>query len=462
MNSSKEQLFRDVVTSLDEAGHRLGVLHGDKDHSERYDLNKDVDLISEDPAQVPRILSDGKIASIVRAFKGAQNPLYTLYLHRQCNGKPVFLELDLWTDCRRKGYIFFDSEELLETRKTFEYFKVLSPEFEFACYLIRRLIKGLDKDRAQRLSELYMEDPVGCDIQLARLFPRSEASLIAEAARSGNWEPVFYHLEHLRRVALEKVSHEQPLGKLKFWLSQITTRVRACVRPEGLMVVFLGTDGAGKSTVTARIEQDLAPAFSSTKRYHRPVASPLRWMKRYRAQSDSGGHTSASVSVAGMDAQSLQPHPPGKPPHKLPASLLKLGLWWADFTIFGYLLSVYPRLVRSNLVLLDRYYDDLLVHPEGYRYGGSLRLARFVGRFVPHPHLVILLDAPPEVIHARKPELTFEETTHQREMYLRVMEGYSNGHVVDASRPLDEVVDEVELTILGYLADRTALRLGLR
>jgi hypothetical protein len=47
-------------------------------------------------------------------------------------------------------------------------------------------------------------------------------------------------------------------------------------------------------------------------------------------------------------------------------------------------------------------------------------------------------------------------------MYLRVMEGYSNGHVVDASRPLDEVVDEVEMTILGYLADRTALRLGLR
>ena len=137
MNSSKERLFRDVITSLDEAGHRLCVLHGDKGHSERYDVNKDVDLISEDPAQVPRILSDGKIASIVRAFKGAQNPLYTLYLHRQCNGKPIFLELDLWTDCRRKGYIFFDSEELLETRRTFEYFKVLSPEFEFACYLIR-------------------------------------------------------------------------------------------------------------------------------------------------------------------------------------------------------------------------------------------------------------------------------------------------------------------------------------
>jgi thymidylate kinase len=462
MDPSKERLFRDVVTSLDEAGHRLCVLHGDKGHSERYDVRKDVDLISEDPAQVPRILSDGKVASIVRAFKGAHNPLYTLYLHRQCNGKPVFLELDLYTDCYGKGYVFFDGEELLETRRTFEYFKVLSPEYGFACYLIRRLVKGLDKARAQRLSELYREDPSGCNVQLARLFPRSEATLIAEAARSRDWEPVFYQLEHLRRVALGRVSHEQPLGKLKFWLSEIRTRIRACIQPEGLMVVFLGTDGAGKSTVTVRIEQDLAPVFSSTKRYHRPVASPLRWMDRFRVRSRSGGLTSASVSVADMDAEPAQPHPPGKPPHKLPASLLKLGLWWADFTVFGYLLSVYPRLVRSTLVLFDRYYDDLLVHPEGYRYGGSLWLARFVGRFVPRPHLVILLDAPPEVIQARKPELTFEETAHQREMYLRVMEGSSNGHVVDASKPLDEVVEQVEMIILGYLADRAALRLGLR
>src|SRR5215203_1056453 len=127
MTTSREQLFRDVVTSLDRAGHKICVLHGDKAHSERYNSEKDVDVVSEDPAQVPRILSDGKVASIVRAFRGAQNTLYSLYLHRQHHVNPVFLELDLWSDCRLKSYVVFSSEELLKARKPFEYFQVLSP-----------------------------------------------------------------------------------------------------------------------------------------------------------------------------------------------------------------------------------------------------------------------------------------------------------------------------------------------
>jgi thymidylate kinase len=457
MNSSREQLFRDVVTSLDRANHKLCVFHGDKAHSERFNIEKDVDFISENPAQVPRILSDGKVASVVRAFRGAQNTLYSLYLYRQHGGKPVFLELDLWSDCRRKGYVFFSGEELLKARKPFEYFDVLSPEFDFTCALIKGLVEGFNQSRTQRLSELYSEDPLGCTKQLSRFLPASETSLIAGAARSADWDPVLHQREHLRQALLENMSHEQPLGKVRFWLSEIRVRVRSCIQPEGLMVTFLGTDGAGKSTVTARVAEDLAPVFSSTKRYHRPVASPLRWMKRYQTGSRSGGHVGASA--ADLDSQPAQPDPPDKPPHNLPASLLKLGLWWADFTVFGYLLDVYPRLVGSTLVLLDRYYQDLLVHPHGYRYGGPLWLARLVGRFVPRPHLVILLDAPAEVIQARKPELPFEETARQREAYLEVVEGLFNAHVVDTSQPLDAAVEEAERIILEYMAQRTAQRL---
>jgi hypothetical protein len=183
-------------------------------------------------------------------------------------------------------------------------------------------------------------------------------------------------------------------------------------------------------------------------------------MKRYRRGSRSGGREDAGASAADLGAQATQPDPPGKPPHNLPASLLKLGLWWADFALFGYLLRVYPQMVRSTLVILDRYYQDLLVHPDGYRYGGPLWLARLVGRLVPPPHLFILLDAPPEVIQARKQELPFEETARQREAYLEVVEGLPNAHVVDASQSVDEVVDEAERIILNYMSRRTAQRLG--
>jgi len=466
MDPHKEQLFRDVIVSLERAGHKQCVLNGSNDYSERCEVGKDVDLVSEDPAQIPFILAGEKVASIVRVFKGAHNTVYTLYQYRRNGGTPVFLELDACADCRYKGYVYVAGEEILRSRRPYEYFEVPSPELEFTCYLLKRLMKGLDRVRAQRLSELYREDPSGCTAQLARLFPNSEATLIAKAARSGDWERVFGRIEHLRKLVLQRARHEQPLGKPRFWLSEIGTRARARVRLEGLMVAFLGTDGTGKSTVTARVEQNLAPAFSSTERYHRPVETVL-WrmkqrMRQYRTRSPSAKPKGASASIGEADGRPAQTLPSSAPPRKLPASLLKLGLWWADYTVLGYLLTIYPRLVKSTLVLFDRYYEDLLVYPRSYRYGGPLWLARFVGRLIPRPHLVILLDAPPEVIQARKKELTFEQTAYERKAYLKVVKGLSDAHVVDASKPLDEVVNEVQEIILGYMADRAAKQLGLR
>jgi thymidylate kinase len=65
------------------------------------------------------------------------------------------------------------------------------------------------------------------------------------------------------------------------------------------------------------------------------------------------------------------------------------------------------------------------------------------------------------VIQARKDELTFEETAYQQLAYVRLVEGLPNGHIVDASKPLDEVVQEAEEIILGYMADCTTRKLGL-
>ena len=459
MDPRKERLFRDIVASLERAGHRQCLLHGTNGYSERYEVGKDVDIVSEDPAQIPLILAEDRVASVARVGEESENTVYTLYQHGR--GGPVFLELDACADCRLVGHVFLGGEELLGDRKPYEYFQVLSPEHEFVCYLLKRLIKGLDRTRARRLSDLYAEDPAGCRAQLARFFPETEVALIADAARSGDWEFALSQVERLRQVVFERAGRGRPPGKARYWLDKIGARARAYVQPEGLMVAFLGTDGVGKSTVTSRVERDLAPAFSSTERYHRPVETVLWRMrqriKRFRTRSSSVESTDASEP--GTDAQAMSSE---APPRGLPASVLKLGLWWADYTVLGYLLTIYPRLVRSTLVLFDRYYQDLLVYPRSYRYGGPLWLARFVGHLIPRPQLVFLLDAPPEVIQARKQELTFEQTAYERQAYLDVVRRLPNAHVVDASKPIDAVVNEIEEVILDHMADRTARKLDRR
>ena len=51
-------------------------------------------------------------------------------------------------------------------------------------------------------------------------------------------------------------------------------------------------------------------------------------------------------------------------------------------------------MIRTRLVIFDRYIYDLLVDSKRVRYGGPAWMLRLLARIVPRPELVILLDAP--------------------------------------------------------------------
>lgn len=205
----------------------------------------------------------------------------------------------------------------------------------------------------------------------------------------------------------------------------------------GLHVAFLGPDGSGKSSVIKRIMPDLAQAFSDTACFHlRPGIG--------RKKGDNRPVT--------------DPH--GQAARGLPVSVAKIIYLWFDYFV-GWWLRVWPKTARSTLVVFDRYYHDILVDPRRYRYGGPMWLARWVGKLIPQPGLWILLDAPAKVLQERKQEVSFEETARQRESYLKLVGAMKNGVVVDASRDLNDVVADVILTILNFMAKRTEKRLGL-
>ena len=461
--AGKGDLFRGAIEALKRAGQKVCVLHGYKDYPEN--IGSDVDAISDDAARIPRILSESGAATVVQAIHTQPTAAFWYALCRWREGKPVILRLHVfYEDYRIDGRVFFRGEEFLEDRRQFKFFEVPPPDLEFAAYLVKRAAKGsLNEDQGERLSELYEADPAGCRRRLARLLPHSGAELVAEAAQSGDWEVVRARTGHLYRAMLDRVGREQPLGVLRNQLDDFRRRVGRALRPSGLMVAVLGVDGAGKSTVMSRVERDLAPAFWSTKLYHgRALESPLRWTKRVRQERQERDLIKSELesgATVNPHAVPLNRDPHDKPSRGLALSLVKLGLWWADYTFLGYLADVHPRLRRSGLVLFDRYYHDLLVDPTRHRYGGPMWLAKAVGRVFPRPHLVMLLDAPAEVLHARKQEVSLEETVRQREAYLDLVQKLPNGHVVDASKPVPEVVADAERVILDYVAARTARRL---
>jgi thymidylate kinase len=74
---------------------------------------------------------------------------------------------------------------------------------------------------------------------------------------------------------------------------------------------------------------------------------------------------------------------------------------------------------------------------------------------------VILLDAPPDVLWARKREVPLEEVARQRAAYLEVARELRSAVVVNAAQPAEDVIHDALQAIAGYLGRRARKRLGL-
>lgn len=192
-------------------------------------------------------------------------------------------------------------------------------------------------------------------------------------------------------------------------------------------VAVLGPDGAGKTSVIVALKRMAGARGIQVEVFHwRPGVLKGR-------TEHSGGPVT--------DPHGMQASVPLVSVAKLAFLLLD---WW-----LGYFLYVRPMRAAGKLVVFDRSFLDLLVDPVRYRYGGPPGLAEVFSRALPTPSLVVLLDAPVEMLRARKQEVTHAETVRQRAAYVARVEALPNGHVLDASRPVENVARDMFHLIMG-------------
>jgi thymidylate kinase len=343
-----------------------------------------------------------------------------------------FAGIDVTDECRQGGLILIRAEELVRNRAQFRGFWVAHPAVEFSYLLAKTIGKGiLSQVHAARLKALVNElGKPQAQQKAGELVGAKWQERVVDGCTSGTLGALFGPLK--KQIWLTKLRRD-PLNPLRHALSDVPRLVSRVFRPSGLFLVILGVDGVGKSTLAGRLAEPLEQAaYRGFRIYHwRPMVI---------------------VPQNGTGGPATDPH--HSPPRGSLGSIVALFGVFLDCW-FGFALVIRPLLVRSGLVIFDRFYHDLLIDPLRYRYGGPMWLARLLGRFVPpFDPLFLVLDAGDDVILSRKRELPAEELRRLQSGYREFARGAKRATLVNADRGIGATVEEANRLVVGFLSQR--------
>lgn len=216
-------------------------------------------------------------------------------------------------------------------------------------------------------------------------------------------------------------------------------------RRRSLTVALVGADGAGKSTATAALARTPLPRPVATvymgvnleaSTLVLPTTRLLLAAKRARGRRGD------------LVASRLTPAEAAAAPRSWRRGVkdtARMAVWTSE-EWFRQAVVLWHR-SRGRIVVLDRHFFADYFHTDVSAGAGRGAAARWHGwmlrRLYPRPDLVVCLDAPAEVLHARKQEATPEWLDDRRRQYLALADVVPAFVAVDANRPADDVLDDV-------------------
>lgn len=222
------------------------------------------------------------------------------------------------------------------------------------------------------------------------------------------------------------------------------------MRQRTLTVAMVGADGSGKTTVAKELVASsewpvkyvyLGPAVASSDNalFTTRIAG---WLKRRKLKKSDAKFVSAPP-------RSLMT--PDQRKRLSRGRIFKaLGLVNRIMEEWYRQLIVYYHRLRGKIVVCDRHFI--------YEYGvdladkdGEILSVRIhdwhLKNLYPRPELTLFLDAPTDVLYARKPEWPEEYLQEQRDRITEQGRHAANFVVIDVSQPLDKVIADVESVI---------------
>ena len=235
--------------------------------------------------------------------------------------------------------------------------------------------------------------------------------------------PIKFKKSFIVKSNLKKLLYK-PL-RTKFFLAKqfiqfFTKRINP--RRKGILIVFEGVNGTGKSTLSNAVSEYYSTLTNKIRLnfnvYYfgwRPLLPTTKILSKVFNQKGGGIYKKSSSDKVIKST----------PKFDLKMELFFLYVFIEDY--LRYLFHIRPNLRRREIVICDRYFYHMYGQ---YPYAKNSFLMKFLVKIFPNPDVTFLLTAPVNVLMKRRKDISKQNLERQNENYLDILKLKKNVFVI--------------------------------
>jgi thymidylate kinase len=393
-------------------------------------VNHDIDFWTDNVPQFHKILEQTVKEQKFRILIDNQTGTgFNFAFYKRVEDTIILMKIDVMKEAAYKSLIpLVDAKIIANNRILFKNFYIANKECEAAMHFLYPLLEW-GKIKKEKYKD---EIAANCNSSvftntLTELFGKKETEKIIKQIEQGKWTEIEHYAPELKhKVILRSIT--RPDFIFKVWRF-VWFQLKRIVQPSGYCLAFCGLDGAGKTTILNQMNEIFVDLLKSKKvfySYWRPFFLP-EMRKLF-------GRRNSKAIINRVAARE-------KPPKGKLMSCVKLLYYWIDY-ILG--ISKYGSIRnRGGIVLFDRHYIDMAVHPQRFEMNLSKGLIMFLYKFIPKADFTFFLWATSEEIYQRKEEFTKEEISEQIADYNNTGKFIKNFIPIHTNKTIAEEIDEI-------------------
>jgi len=405
-------------------------------------IGNDIDFLIS-PSDLPRALRAIRSLNGIRIVGYAERSyVASVFLEGiSRNTNSCALEIDFDLSLTWKGLPFLSAEAVLEAAIPRSAgnaaFFTPSPVHEAIISLFASLLIGgwLKEKYFPQVQHTFAGNSSKVIAALSPQFGLMASTHLVDAVIKGNRQRLLACVRPLRRALLLRSLWHRPVRSIFAILRHYASEFAFRYSPQTLeTVLILASNGCEKTKVIdALISRLHSVAARVEKRMFRPRL-PIR--------------------------RKLQEIAPGQDSHALVSRSSFVFMAYAVLWMMVEWLSQFAKKKSLTLEIRESCYHDLLINSHRSPFSVPMRFARFIGKFIPSPVLLILLDPAAEGLQSNYHELPSGKATWQLEAIHFFVKARIHDVILDTSQPADIITEGAYAAIIDQLAQRADRKLG--